>query len=215
MPPGWYPDPTTGQQRWWDGQQWGAYAAPQDAYGPPPVAAQPAAPAYGAPPPQGGYGQQPPGYAQPQGYAQQPPGYAQPQAQGYGQAPGYPQQGYPQQGGLAAPVPGDPTAAGSRSNAALAHYLGMIGFFGPLIIMVTSGARDPYVRAHSVEALNFHLTVLIGWLIVAVANMVTCGLAFPLIFLLIVPVIIYALQGANAANRGELYRYPWTIRMVS
>jgi TM2 domain-containing membrane protein YozV len=27
VPAGWYPDPHTGQQRWWDGQQWGAYAS--------------------------------------------------------------------------------------------------------------------------------------------------------------------------------------------
>jgi hypothetical protein len=26
---GWYPDPQTGQQRWWDGKQWGPYAPPQ------------------------------------------------------------------------------------------------------------------------------------------------------------------------------------------
>jgi hypothetical protein len=30
VPAGWYPDPTNGQQRWWDGQAWGAYA-PQPA----------------------------------------------------------------------------------------------------------------------------------------------------------------------------------------
>jgi uncharacterized Tic20 family protein len=186
MPPGWYPDPTTGQQRWWDGQQWGAFAsAPQDGYGPPP-------------PPQPGYGAQP------------PPGYAAPPQGAFGvPAPGVP--GYPQ-AGLAGPL--EPAGATSRSNAALAHWLGLVGFFGPLIIMVTSGARDPFVRAHAVEALNFQLTVIIGWLIVGVVNAVTCGLAFPLIFLLLVPVIIYSIQGANAANRGEMFRYPWTIRMV-
>ncbi len=28
MPPGWYPDPGTGMQRWWDGQAWGPVAPP-------------------------------------------------------------------------------------------------------------------------------------------------------------------------------------------
>jgi uncharacterized protein len=33
--PGWYPDPTNGQLRWWDGQTWGAY---QQGAAPAPVA---------------------------------------------------------------------------------------------------------------------------------------------------------------------------------
>lgn len=35
-PPGWYADPATGQQRWWDGQAWGPYAAPSPVAPPPP-----------------------------------------------------------------------------------------------------------------------------------------------------------------------------------
>ncbi len=39
--PGWYPDPTNGQLRWWDGAQWGQFAEQQQAGGVP--AAAPAA----------------------------------------------------------------------------------------------------------------------------------------------------------------------------
>lgn len=28
VPAGWYPDPQTGHQRWWDGAQWGPFAPP-------------------------------------------------------------------------------------------------------------------------------------------------------------------------------------------
>lgn len=153
MAPGWYPDPNTGQQRWWDGRQWGSYGAP-------------------------------------------PPGTA-----------------YPPAPGFVGHV--DPYTASSRSSAALAHYLGLLGFLGPLIIMLTSGDRDPFVRAHAVEALNFHLTAIIGWLIVGVVNVITCGMAFPLAFLILIPVVIYGIQAGSAASRGEAYRYPWTIRMVT
>lgn len=34
-PAGWYPDPSTGQQRWWDGRAWGGFQSP-----PPPVVPQ-------------------------------------------------------------------------------------------------------------------------------------------------------------------------------
>jgi uncharacterized Tic20 family protein len=156
MPPGWYPDPSNGQQRWWDGAQWGTYGAP------PPGPAN----AYGNPP---------------QGFA----GHV------------------------------DPATASSRSSAALAHYLGLLGFLGPLIIMLTSGERDPYVRVHSVEALNFHITAIIGWLIVGVVNAITCGLAFPLVFAVVIPVIYFGIQAGSAASRGEWYRYTWTIRLVT
>jgi len=33
--PGWYPDPTNGQLRWWDGAQWGQFAEQQQAGGVP------------------------------------------------------------------------------------------------------------------------------------------------------------------------------------
>jgi uncharacterized Tic20 family protein len=130
----------------------------------------------------------------------------------YGQPPPGNPYGAPPQPGFAGYV--DPAVAASRSNAALAHYLGLLGFLGPLIIMMTSGTRDTYVRTHAVEALNFHITVIIGWLIVGIANAVTCGLAAPLVFAVLIPVIYFGIQAGAAANRGEWYRYPWTIRMV-
>jgi hypothetical protein len=41
--PGWYPDPATGQQRYWDGAQWGPFAPPTAPgplpFAPPPVPA--------------------------------------------------------------------------------------------------------------------------------------------------------------------------------
>ena len=37
-PPGWYPDPHSGQQRWWDGAQWGQIAGPAAAPVPGPFA---------------------------------------------------------------------------------------------------------------------------------------------------------------------------------
>jgi len=109
----------------------------------------------------------------------------------------------------------DASYASSRSTAALAHYLGILGFLGPLIILLTSGSRDMFVRTHTVEALNFHITYIIAWVIVGAINVATCGLAFPLAILLFVPMIIFAIQGGSAASRGQWFRYPMTIRMIT
>lgn len=160
--PGWYPDPTNGQLRWWDGAQWGPFAD----------AATPGVPAAAAP-----------------------------GSPGYGVAGG----------------PGYQTAPGGGTNpttmAMLAHLLGLFaGFVGPLIIFVTAGKQDPYVRDQAGEALNFQLTMLIGTLVSIVLMFVLIG--FVTIFVVMIANWIFCIMAAMAANRGEWYRYPVNIRMV-
>ncbi|MEZ5141465.1 MAG: DUF4870 domain-containing protein [Acidimicrobiales bacterium] len=152
--PGWYPDPTNGQLRWWDGAQWGQFAQ------------QPAA-ASGAP----GYGAPAPGY--------QPA----------------------------------PSTQNPATMAMLAHLLGLLfGFVGPLIIYLTAGNQDPFVKDQSAEALNFQLTILIAMLVSFVLVFVLIG--FVLIFVVIVVNWIFCIMAAMAANRGQWYRYPVNLRMV-
>jgi uncharacterized Tic20 family protein len=161
--PGWYPDPTNGQLRWWDGQQWGQYAQTQ--------------------------GQAP---------------VAQPQAVG---GPMSPDQ--------------------ARSQAALSHLLGaIIGFFiagfgwvGPLIIMLGSGQRDPFVKDQSTEALNFQITVAIAYVAIGVVGTVLLIIVIGFLIYLLFPVVwiaatIFGVIGYSHANRGEYYRYPLCIRLV-
>jgi len=110
-------------------------------------------------------------------------------------------------------VPTAPIGEGeARQQAALAHYLGLIGFIGPLIIYVTSADKDPFVKDQATEALNFHLTVLIGWIVVLVLSCVVVGL-FLAPFLWIGEIVL-SIMGGMAASRGEWYRYPFNIRMV-
>lgn len=146
--PGWYPDPQSGQLRWWDGQQWGQFAE---------GAQQPAA----AP------------------------------AQ-YGAATGSVQN--PQQ------------------MAAIAHFLGVFGFIGPLIIWLTSGKQDPYVEDQSIEATNFHLTILIAYFISSLLCFVVIGiLLVPLVW---IASIAFSVIGGLAAQKGQWYRYPFSIKFI-
>lgn len=143
--PGWYPDPQSGQLRWWDGQQWGQF---QDAGG-----------------------------------------------------------------AAAAPMAGAGAVANPQQQAMLAHLLGLLlGFLGPLIIYMTSGKQDPYVEDQSVEALNFHLTMLIGYVASWVLMFVLIG--FLTILVVWACSIIFSIIGAMAANKGEWYRYPFSIKFV-
>lgn len=107
-----------------------------------------------------------------------------------------------------------PGAVASDENTMgmLAHLLVIFtGFLGPLVIyLVKSDATR--ARANAAEALNFSITVMIAFVVSFV-------LAFVLIGVLLLPLvgvaaIVFPILGAVAANQGNVYRYPLTIRFV-
>jgi len=137
----------------------------------------------------------PPGGPPPPGYSPPPP------------PPGYPP-GVPGYGPIAM-SPSD-----ERTWGMLAHLSGLfLGFLGPLLVMLIQGPKSPFVRDQSVEALNFQLTVLIGALAAVILAFVLIG--FLLIPVLIIAALVFEIIASIAANRGERYRYPVNIRMVS
>ncbi|MCU1601471.1 MAG: hypothetical protein JWO22_2180 [Frankiales bacterium] len=120
------------------------------------------------------------------------------------QPPYPPQQGYP-----AYPAQEDTTLA------VLVHLSWFaFGLIGPLVVYLIA-KDDPYkpmTRHHAAEALNFHLTMLIGLVVSLVLILVIVGL-FLLIGLAIFGAVM-AIIAAVAAGRREPYRYPITIRFV-
>jgi uncharacterized Tic20 family protein len=93
----------------------------------------------------------------------------------------------------------------------LAAYLAL-GFLCPLIVLLVKGNQSAYVRHHAVESLNFQITAAILTVIFAILIFVVIG-----IFLLIALGIVYVvlvIMASVAASRGELYRYPVSIRLV-
>lgn len=131
-------------------------------------------------------------------------------SQPYGTPTGFAVQPY-QQG---IPV-GDVTMASAAHWGSLVATIasgGTLGFLVPLIIMLSKGQNDPFVRANAVESLNFNLTVLIGMVVSALLVLIFVGI----VGLIVIPIVTIILQilGALAANRGEVYRYPISIRFV-
>ncbi len=121
------------------------------------------------------------------------------------------------QWGQAAVTPTPVAASGTsdpKTMAVLAQVLGILtGLIGPLIIYLVNGEKDPFVRHHASEALNFQLTLLIAYLLSFVLMFVLIG--FLLFFVVWILAIVWGIQAAIAANRGEWYRYPVNIRFVS
>jgi len=109
-----------------------------------------------------------------------------------------------------------PTEAGGSSDqnqlAMVAHLLGIVvSFVGPLIIWMT--AKDkPFVYEQSREALNFQITILIGWVASGILSFIGIGIIlYPIIGILN---LIFCIIAGMAANKGEHYKYPFAIRLV-
>jgi uncharacterized Tic20 family protein len=101
-----------------------------------------------------------------------------------------------------------------KTMAMLAQLLGIFtGFLGPLIIYLVNGEKDPFVRHHSAEALNFQITLAIAYVVSFVLMLVLIG--FLMFFVIWIASLVFMIQATIAANRGEWYRYPINIRLVS
>jgi uncharacterized Tic20 family protein len=126
-----------------------------------------------------------------------------------------------------------------RSDAAAANYLGLIclasplfGWIGPLAYRSGAGTGSAFVLASATAALNFHLSALIYF---GVAMLTGCvlGIISGVLGLAGVSISITAMLcflagglgmmawqivasciGGSHANRGEIYRYPGSLRLV-
>lgn len=97
--------------------------------------------------------------------------------------------------------------------AMLANASGfLLGFLGPLLIMLIMGPRSEFVKRNSVEALNFQLTLLIGYIVSIILMFVIVGI-FTFFAILIVSIIFMVLASIATYNHQD-YRYPVNIRMI-
>ncbi len=83
-------------------------------------------------------------------------------------------------------------------------------FLAPLIILVTKGKEHELVRDQATESLNFQITMFIATF-VCLITIVGWLCLLPLAIFDIVVTIVAAV----AANRGEKYRYPFCLRLIT
>jgi uncharacterized Tic20 family protein len=101
-----------------------------------------------------------------------------------------------------------------RNLAMLSHLLGIFfHFLGPLIIWLIKKDDSKYVEQEAREALNFQITVIIAYAVASLLVFLLIGfLLFPLIWCLNA---LFCILGAVAASKGQSYRYPFAIRLLS
>jgi uncharacterized protein len=113
----------------------------------------------------------------------------------------------------AAPQPAAPlTEAEDRQWASFAHLGGILGFLPSLIIWLVFKDRGAFTNTEAKEALNFQITLIIGYVIGAILTFVIIG---GLISLAVwVLGIIFSILGFMKAKDGVHYRYPFAIRLI-
>ncbi|MET0298372.1 MAG: DUF4870 domain-containing protein, partial [Flavitalea sp.] len=83
----------------------------------------------------------------------------------------------------------------------------------PLIIYILKNRESQYVAYHSRESLNFQITIFILYFIAFVLMIVLIG--FFLIWLVGILNVVFAVIATIRASENRLYRYPFSIRIIS
>lgn len=98
-------------------------------------------------------------------------------------------------------------------NLALLNWIGTL-FFGfiPCLIFFLVKKDDAFVQSHAKEALNWSITVMIGYVVGLILSLVVVGV-------LVIAVIglcqlIFCIMAAIAASKGEEYKAPFAIRLI-
>ena len=103
----------------------------------------------------------------------------------------------------------------NKTMAMLAHLLGIVtGFIAALVIWLINKDKPgmDFANDQAKEALNFQITMAIGWIAAS-------ALAFVLIGFLLYPVLlivnlIFCIMAGMKANEGVAYRYPFALRLI-
>ena len=108
-----------------------------------------------------------------------------------------------------------PASQEDRTLAMLTHLSGIIlGFIVPLIVWLINKDRSDkaFLNDQSKEALNFQITILIGYIAGTVLTIILIG---PLIsFAAWIVSVIFSIIAGLKANEGVAYRYPLSIRLI-
>lgn len=111
-------------------------------------------------------------------------------------------------------------AMGAHLSAFIGAMMAGLGSFaGPLVVWLIRRDDNPFIAEHAREALNFNITIGVAVLICLFFGVITLGIGF----LLALPALLAigalwlygTIMGTMAASRGEMYRYPLTVRLVS
>jgi len=100
-----------------------------------------------------------------------------------------------------------------KTMAILAHVLGIVSMFvGPLIIWLIKKDESKFVDHHGKEALNFQILITGLYILGTILTTIIIGVCiYPIAA---IAAIVFGIMAAVAANKGEWYKYPVSIRFI-
>ena len=97
---------------------------------------------------------------------------------------------------------------------AFAQFVGVPfgGLIAPIVIWQIKKDAHPFIDEQGKESVNFQLSVLVA----VIACIPLCFILIGFLLLVVVGIgnIVYIILAALAANKGEHYRYPVSIRFI-
>ncbi len=104
-------------------------------------------------------------------------------------------------------------ATQDSKNIAVMTWIGTI-FFGfiPGLIFYLIKKDDPYIQDQAKEALNWSITVMIGYFAGFILTFVLIGI----LVLMVVGIcnLVFCIMGAIGASNGKTFRVPFAIRLI-
>jgi hypothetical protein len=115
-----------------------------------------------------------------------------------------------------APAGAPLTPEQERTWASYAHLGGILGFLPSLIIWLVYKDRGPFVTSEARTALNFMITATIAWVAVFVLDVafLPYALASLLNLAIWVVVVVFSIQGFQSAQKGQPFKYPFSLELV-
>jgi uncharacterized Tic20 family protein len=122
-------------------------------------------------------------------------------------------------------------SAEERQWAMIAHLSALLGgvvtggwghsmacFIGPLIVWLIKKDTLPFVDDQGKEALNFNITVLIVFVLLALFSVMTLGIglliAVPAYLVVALLWLVFTIVAAIKSHEGVAYRYPFALRLI-
>ena len=100
-----------------------------------------------------------------------------------------------------------------RTIVLLTHLGGIFfGFIPSLVVWLIKKESSPFVAEQAKEALNFQITIMIGYAIAFVLTFILIG--FFIFWALAVTNLVLCIVAGVRANTGENYRYPFAVRLI-
>jgi uncharacterized Tic20 family protein len=107
-----------------------------------------------------------------------------------------------------------------RNWAVLCHLsslLAMItlgaGIIAPTVLWLVKKDESEFINDQGKGALNFSISVLLAWIVCIPFTFIVIG--FAMMGIVLVTWFVFAIIAALAASRGEHYRYPFSLRLIS